>query len=100
MIQNNVRFLAPADVKYTFGGVNLYELRRAQLQKLARSLDVDTHAASGREVTGNDLLGAIVHKLDRIDAPAEVTELKSQAEVTELKSQARPKKKATKKKKK
>ena len=91
MIQNNVRFLAPADVKYTFGGVNLYELRRAQLQKLARSLDVDTHAASGREVTGNDLLGAIVHKLDRIDAPAEVTELKSQA---------KPKKKAAKKKKK
>jgi hypothetical protein len=97
MIQTNVRFLAPGDVKYTFGGTNLYELRRAQLQKLARSLDVDTRRDDGGEITGNELLQAIVHKLDRMDAPAEVTELKSQAEP---KKEAKPKKKAAKKKKK
>lgn len=88
-----IRYVAPADCKYRFGGTNLFDIRRAQLKKLARSLDVKTVDDNGLELPKNDILHGLIHRLDQLQAPDEITDLKSQEQPAKKKA----KKKAAKK---
>lgn len=95
MQTNKIVYLSPKDVAYTFNGQNLHELRRAQLRKIANALQVDSPHA-----THNELLKEIIHSLDTLQAPAEITELHSQKKPEEKPAEKPTRKKSKKKAKK
>ncbi len=66
----NQNFLSEKDVKYSLGGKNLFQMRRARLRLLAKRLGLPSEGAK------NDLLRLVVAELDRKKAPNELQDLK------------------------
>ena len=64
-----IHFIAPKDCDYTLFGKNLVEMRRAELRKLAKALDIN---ADG---TKNDILGGLIGKLKAMEAETELSEI-------------------------
>lgn len=101
MKTNTTVYIPPTAVRYRFGGVNLFELRRVQLRRIARSLDVpDTRAVNDTNnvsLSHNELLGAIIAKLDALSAPKELMELQSQQPPEKKKPEKKTSRKKSKK---
>jgi hypothetical protein len=80
----NIRYLSPKDVQYTLDGKNLYELRKVELRnKLAVPLGIEINP----QTSHNDMLMAVILKLDALEAPNELNELSA------LRKKEAPKKK-------
>lgn len=65
----NMNFLSSRDVKYFYDDVNLFEMRRAKLRLLARSMGLPAEGSK------NELLQLLLGKLDSIGAPENLNEL-------------------------
>ncbi len=70
MQTTNVRFLQSKDCPYTLGGKNLFEFRRAKLRLLAKRLELPADGSH------NDLLSLVIARLNQLEAPAELQDLK------------------------
>ena len=66
---SRIHYLGSPEIKYTINGKNLYEMRRAELSKLASRLELPTRGKH------HELLSVITHKLNILGAPDELTEL-------------------------
>ena len=62
-----IHFLSPGEIKYTWKGQNLHELRSVKLRKIAASLQLNT------DMTKNDLLHAIVGRAKALEKDSELT---------------------------
>ena len=58
------------ECQYTFNGINLANLRRAELYRLARALDLGSPDSSK-----NEMLLAMIAKLNMMSAEQELTDL-------------------------
>lgn len=73
-----VDIIGPKHCRYTFRGVNLAELRRAELYRLAKCFDL-----ANADSTKNDMLGALISKLKLMNAEQEITDMIESEEVAE-----------------
>ena len=64
---NTTHYIAAKDCPYTLNGENLAEMRRARLNKIAMALEL------GPLNTKNETLGAIMARLNAIEADKELS---------------------------
>jgi len=69
MQTNTIVYLSAKDCPYTYKGVNLFGVRKAELLKVAKSLKVDT------DIPKNDMLKTIIKKLDMLDSEKELSDM-------------------------
>ena len=62
-----VNIISPKQCKYKYDGVNLAEMRRAAIYKIARRFNIP-------DGPKNDMLKALIPKLDLLEASEELTE--------------------------
>lgn len=90
----NEHYLAPSQIAYTFDGINLFDLRRAQLQRIGAVLGVP-HGSK------NDLLKGICARADQLGLEGELSiSLTDRSEPKAQDEEPKPKKKKKKAKKK
>lgn len=65
-----VQIIGARECPYTWRGRNLAEMRRVELYRLGRALDV-----GGPQSTKNDLLQALIGKLRIMDAETELSDM-------------------------
>ncbi len=62
-------YISPRECKYTLNGENIAGMRRARINKLAKSLKVEP------KIPKYETLGAIMARLNTIEAPNELSEI-------------------------
>lgn len=65
-----VQILGKRECPYTFNGVNLAEMRRAELYRLARAFDL-----GGPQQSKNELLTLLISKLKLMNSEQEITDM-------------------------
>lgn len=68
MHHSSVHYLGPKDVPYTLDGKNLVEFRRVELMRVAEKIGIPPAG------TKNELLSAIVGKLQAMGANSELSD--------------------------
>lgn len=63
-----VHYIAPKECPYTYRGRNLAEMRRAKLQRIAKTLEVDIEGSK------NELVGRIIDRARALEMNAELSE--------------------------